>query len=64
MISPSINSIFIVVNQYSISPYRRTLHRLNKMGMTGNIVIIAEEGIDSVEGQNWMNWVANTALLG
>jgi hypothetical protein len=45
MINPTIVTTLIAVNQYSISPYRRTLRMLNKTGKAKNIVIHSALGL-------------------
>jgi hypothetical protein len=61
-INPTIVVTLILVNQNSISPYLLTLKRLNKIGMTRNIVIHAAGGTSVV--QKVMKFAVATALLG
>lgn len=51
-ISPAINVSFVVVSQYSISPYLLTFKRLKTIGMTRKMVMSAEDGTNPAVGQN------------
>lgn len=59
---PTISVILIAVSQNSISPYRRTLKRLKRIGMTRKMAIHAGSGTGVA--QNFMNSEAVSALFG
>ena len=63
MMIPTNVVILITVNQYSISPYRRTLKLLNSKGMMRNTMIQISGGYLSFGSQNCMIFCAATSCV-